>query len=252
LAFFADLLVSAAQYGIRKMRGGAYCAWAYLLLGIFGCAAVLLVSLLPSIPLRRRALHVLGIWLFRLAGVRLEISGLEPIANGAARIITANHASYADVLVLTAALPPVFACVAKKEFARNPAAHFLFARIGTLFVERFSAEESISDAEVMIQAVNQGSTVLIFPEGTFCDASNMLPFKLGAFTTAARTGAAILPVAVSGTRKLLRPEQWFVRRTAVRVTGGTLLKAQDAGWDAVLALRNAAFQEIERLMHRPD
>jgi 1-acyl-sn-glycerol-3-phosphate acyltransferase len=107
--------------------------------------------------------------LFRL-GMRLECRGTRP-AQG---LICSNHLSYLDILVYAAAMPCVF--VAKREVRRWPA-FGLFARCGgTIFVDRQS-RSSAEDATRQIAAVlKAGVPVLLFPEGTSTDGSQVQRF----------------------------------------------------------------------------
>src|SRR4051794_8741671 len=56
--------------------------------------------------------------------------------------------------------------------------------------------------------LERGAHVMMFPEGTRSRTNELLPFKDGAFRLAIETGAAVLPIAVSGTRKALPKSSW--------------------------------------------
>jgi 1-acyl-sn-glycerol-3-phosphate acyltransferase len=92
----------------------------------------------------------------------------------------------------------------------------------------------------------------MFPEGTFRRAPGLLPFKLGAFIVAAHTGAPIIPVALVGTRSLLRAGEWLPRRCEIVITIGTPITSIEHDWDAALALRDAARRVILASVSEPD
>jgi len=71
-----------------------------------------------------------------------------------------------------------------------------------------------------------------------------LPFRMGAFETAARTGLPIVPIAIRGTRSILRADSWFPRHGTISVTFGkpiTIDKTyseEQGTWSAALQLRD--------------
>ncbi|HSC48616.1 MAG TPA: hypothetical protein VLG68_11075, partial [Gammaproteobacteria bacterium] len=71
----------------------------------FGLLTTVVVILLPGRGRRRRMAHWAGVQLFRLAGLPLRTQGLDHLPAEAC-IVAANHASYLDGVILTAALPP--------------------------------------------------------------------------------------------------------------------------------------------------
>ena len=75
---------------------------------------------------------------------------------------------------------------------------------------------------------------------------------MGAFVAAAEAGVPILPVAIRGTRSILRPDHWFPRRGGISVTIGRPIMPRAADWAAALQLRDAARAQILRHCGEPD
>ncbi|HEX5757592.1 MAG TPA: lysophospholipid acyltransferase family protein, partial [Thermoanaerobaculia bacterium] len=237
----------------RRAAGESlYAAWAWLLFGLFAAPVFLAVCLLPRRERRRRFARRAARLLARFAGVRLAARGLDHLDGPRPRVVVANHQSYLDAYVLTAALPPDLAFVAKRELARNPFARLLLARLGTLLVDRFDAAQGTDDAARALAALRAGESILFFAEGTFGRAPGLLPFQLGAFVTAAAAGVRVVPVAVRGTRSLLRGGEWFPRRGAVEVVVRPPVAPVDCGWSAALALRDAVRAEVLAACGEPD
>jgi 1-acyl-sn-glycerol-3-phosphate acyltransferase len=82
----------------------------------------------------------------------------------------------------------------------------LLQRLGTEFVARDDVRQSVDDAERLLARVHQGDGVVFFPEATFTAAPGLRPFRLGAFKVAAASGAPVVPIAVRGSRAILRGE----------------------------------------------
>jgi len=154
---------------------------------------------------------------FRLAGIRIHVQGQEHLPATGASVLVANHASYLDGLILAAVLPRPHCFVAKRELQRHWLPRIFLERLGTRFVERFVAQDSAVDAEQLTREVGAGQALAVFPEGTFKRMPGLLPFRLGAFAAAAQTGAPIVPVALRGTRSILRGDAFFPRRGVVSI-----------------------------------
>ena len=241
----ASAMARSRNLLVRTLRL-AYGAWAWSVALLVAAAAVLVAFLVPGLARRRR----LARWLVRAGsaatGVALDVEGLERLP-APPYVVTTNHASYLDSILLTAALPPVATFVAKGEFRRRWLVRRLFAANGTRFVERSEAARGVEDVRELIDAVRAGEVLVMFPEGTFVRAAGLLPFHLGAFVVAAETGTPVVPVGIRGSREILPAETWLPRRGRVSITIGAPLAPAGGGWDAAVALRDRTRAEIARL-----
>jgi len=164
----------------------------------------LLVGLLN--PYGRYATAVLRGWarsLLLAAGIKPEISGLENIEPEKSYILIANHQSHMDIPVLTCVLPVPLRIIAKKELFKIPFLGWGMKGVGMLSIDRSNRKKSIDtlkEAEEIIKT--HVLSILAFPEGTRSDDGKIHPFKKGPFILAINTGLPLLPVSVSGTRKI--------------------------------------------------
>ena len=181
----------------------------------------------------------------------VNVEGLEQLPRGPC-VVVVNHASYLDGIVLTAALPRRLSFVAKSELLANPVPRIYLRRMGAHFVERFDVERGSADARQLAGVARAGGRLLFFPEGTFERMPGLMPFRMGAFVAAAEAGVPMIPIAIRGTRAVLRPDHWFPRRGTLRVTIGAPLQPQGSDWPAALALRDAARAEILRHCGEPE
>jgi 1-acyl-sn-glycerol-3-phosphate acyltransferase len=180
---------------------GVYC-WLVFLVFALICLNILIV--MPGLGRRRSIARFTARAIFAAWGVRLKISGTEHLPAERC-IVVANHASYLDGLVMTAALPPRFAFVIKKEMDRVPLASLLLRRIGSEFVDRHNRHKGAMDARRVLRRATQGQSLVFFPEGTFSTRPGLLRFHTGAFATASRAGCTVVPVVIRGTRTVLSP-----------------------------------------------
>jgi 1-acyl-sn-glycerol-3-phosphate acyltransferase len=97
-----------------------------------------------------------------------------------------------------------------------------------------------------------GARWCFFPEGGFERAPGLAPFHLGAFMAAAEAGLPVVPVALRGTRSILRADQWFPRRGRIVVTVGAPIRPPGTGFEAALRLRDATRAQILAHSGEPD
>jgi 1-acyl-sn-glycerol-3-phosphate acyltransferase len=228
-----------------------YALYAWLLFLIVAPAVWLLTAPLPRLSWAWAVSHAAARAMMRLSGTPLSVEGLELLPPGPC-VLVANHASYLDSIVLAAALAKPFVFVAKGELQSQFVPRVYLKRVGAVFVERFDPARGSADARRLAELARAGSRLAFFPEGTFERMSGLAPFHMGAFVAAAEAGVPVVPLAIRGTRGMLRPDQWFPRRGAIRVTVGKPLPPQGADWAAALALRDAARAEILHHCGEPD
>ncbi len=83
-------------------------------------------------------------------------------------------------------------------------------------------------------------------------APGLRPFHMGAFVVAAQPGATIVPIAIRGTRTILRPEHRFPRRGAIDIAIGQPVEPTGTDWAAAIDLQRAARDAALRLSGEPD
>lgn len=230
--FWQSLRVALRRGGELLYGGYAWCVY-----GLLTLPAVAGIMLLPGVERRWRVVGAIARACVRLCGIRLRVTGLEHLPAGPA-IFVANHASYVDGIVLAAALPLPLGFVAKQELAAHPLAGPLLRRLGAAFVERFDARQGVDDVRRLAEAAGV-RPLLFFAEGTFTRHPGLLPFRLGAFQIAVQNHLAVTPVALAGTREVLRDESWLPRRAELRVSIGAPIAPTGEGWQAALQLRDA-------------
>jgi len=128
--------------------------------------------------------------LCQLHGIQVELCGQLPERPV---VIVANHLGYIDPLVLCSLLP--CSPIAKSEISDWPWIGGVLRRHNVSFVRRGSAHSGASVLKRCLGSLRAGVSVLNFPEGT-TSRGGLLPFQMGAFWLARRTGLPILPVGM--------------------------------------------------------
>ncbi len=132
-----------------------------------------------------------GRWLLTSANVHVHVHGEKPPCGV---LLVCNHRSYIDIPVVMHLLPCAF--LAKLSVAKWPVLG-LAARMGnTVFVDR-SSQESRREARAHLRSLlEDGLSVVIFPEGTTTAGPGIASFRPGAFAMAARGDFPVVPMAI--------------------------------------------------------
>lgn len=188
-----------------------YGCYAWLALIIVVVPVAILFMLLPGMMRRRRLAKQAARLVAVLTFSPVKVTGW-PIPDGLACILVANHSSYLDGLVLTAALPARFAFLIKQEIAAVPIAGYVLRRLGAEFVDRDNPRDRHRMARRLVDTAKRGWTLAVFPEGTFTVEPGLRRFHSGAFTAALKGGLPIVPVVIKGAREKM-PGEYFMART---------------------------------------
>ncbi len=183
---------------------------------------------------------------------RIKVLGADRLPEEGA-LLLANHLSYADVAVLQLACPRAIRFVGHESL---PRASWFFRLIywltGTIPV---SPTNAISATRRVVESLQRGEYVLVFPEGAISRTGQLMKIERGFELMARKAGVPVVPVAhdglwgsifsYSGKRYLFKWPR--VRRTAVCVAWGEPIPAARADAAAVrralLDLGHAAFEE---------
>jgi len=147
---------------------------------------------------RARALrflpHITSAWaraLLFLFGIRVTLPDKRPARAG---MITSNHLSYVDILVIASIFPSRF--IAKKEIASWPVIGLLTRSVGTLYLNRGRSSDLMPMGEEIQKTLDAGISVVLFPEGGCSDGTTVQPFFGGLLEVAVRKSIECLPVCL--------------------------------------------------------
>ena len=162
----------------------------------------------------------LGLW---LSGISVRVRNPENIQRDRAAVYAVNHASNVEPPILYETLRELFPrlrILYKAELRKLPILGRAFDLAGFVPLERGNREQSLPAIERAAEALREGHSFLIFPEGTRSRTGELLPFKKGGFIMAVKGQAPIVPVAIVGARDAMKKGSLIIRPVRVTVSFG--------------------------------
>jgi 1-acyl-sn-glycerol-3-phosphate acyltransferase len=141
---------------------------------------------------------------FRLAGIRVETSGLENVPTHTACIFMSNHVSNLDPPALIPRIPGRTSAFVKRSIMSIPVLGYAMKLGDFIPVERDGrADSAIESIRVARRVLQKGLHITTFVEGTRSSDGLLLPFKQGPFYLAMETAAPCIPVSIYGTESMM-------------------------------------------------
>lgn len=193
------------------------------------------------------ARHLWSPGLLRIGGVRWEVEGLDNVDFSRPHFFAANHQSIVDTLTLYRVLPVPLLFILKEELRRVPFLGWYVAAMGMIFLPRGQRRRSLQNLELCRRRLDQGHSILMFPEGTRSRDGRIGPFKPSIFLPAIDTGVSVVPVAMDGAGKIIPPGGFRLRPGTVRIALGRPVETSGLGREDRRAL---AQQVRERMLEQ--
>ena len=157
-------------------------------------------------PFGQDVVHSWGIFWGRsclwLAGLELKVDGMENLTVNGPAIYICNHQSNFDIPLLYAGLPIQFRWMAKQELFNIPLFGTAMKRGGYIPIDRSNRKEAMRSLTAAAKRIQDGASVIIFPEGTRSPDGTLQTFKKGALLLAAKAGVPVVPMAIKGSHQV--------------------------------------------------
>jgi 1-acyl-sn-glycerol-3-phosphate acyltransferase len=170
---------------------------------------ILAITIIAISPLDRKGnvVHYIGkFWSLLnvyLSGTRLYLRGKEKFQKDSTYIVMSNHQSLFDVWALIGKMPLQLRWLIKAEIKKMPVFGYALERMGHIYVDKRKRKGTAQSLEAAAGKIREGTSVVIFPEGTRSEDGNLRKFLKGGAIIALRSGVPILPVTVNGGRFVL-------------------------------------------------
>lgn len=192
-----------------------------------------------------------------LCGITVRAEGMDHLQRRRAAVYAVNHTSNVEPPLLFDLLHDLFPrlrIVYKAELRKLPILVRAFDLGGFVPLERGRPEQSLPAIERAAEALRDGNSFLIFPEGTRSRTGALLPFKKGGFIMALKAQAPIVPVAIMGARDAMRKGSPIIHPVTIRVRLGEPIETTGLGMDdreaLVARVRDAVAALLEHVEAR--
>jgi len=221
---------------------------------IFFVGALVLWAATAPFDRRLRALHVYtcawaAFYTYVFPYWTVDVRNRERIRRGATYVLVANHQSLLDILVLFR-LYKHYKWVSKVEIFRVPFVGWNMTLNRYIAIRRGDRSDASRMMKACGTALDGGSSIMIFPEGTRSPTGHIRDFRHGAFTLAWRHHVPVLPIIVDGTLDAL-PKYGLTLKERADIVIQVLKPINSADFADADALRehvrDVMVTELERL-----
>jgi len=169
----------------------------------------------------RASIHMILMWqsylLVKMIPIwKIKIEGREKAVKGVTYVIISNHQSVLDTLIINC-LRYRFKWVSKIENMKIPVLGLYLRMADYITVNRGNEESKVEMLEKSLNCLKNGTSVMIFPEGTRSKDMEVALFKRGAFQLAIEAGVPVLPVMLEGTGGIL-PKHGLIFGSGFNIT----------------------------------
>ena len=179
------------------------------------------------------------------AKVDITVEGLEKIPNDRPVMFTPNHQSYADVPILIHVLKDfnfgfLMRMQLNKLFAIEQISHILHC----VPINQENPREGIKALNKTAEQINNGLSMIVFPEGKRGFSNTPDEFKNGAFKIVQKTGVTVVPIYIRNVFKILEGSGGVITPTAVKVTVLDPIETSEMNREQVKALNEKVHKII--------
>lgn len=176
---------------------------------------------------------------FGFRRIKIKIHGDQPAADVPV-VYVSNHQSMNDIFVTLGSVNRQFRFIAKKELFDNPITGTFMRLTKSYPLNREDARESLMILKEAVNDVNNGASVLAFPEGTRSGKKELLEFKDGIFSMLRKAKAPIVPMYIK--------ESFNEQQKEINVYFGEALQPEYFNKLKGVELSEAVFDIMQELM----
>ena len=181
----------------------------------------------------------------KIFDIELNVTGKENLPESGPVVFAANHQGYADIPITCAVLDKFqFAFVAKDNLEKVPLYGRWIREIRSVFIKRDDARASLRAIDEGIALIENGFSLMIFPEGTRSRGGPMGEFKKGSLRLATKPGVPVIPVSINGSHRIFEDSGYIKSGAKVDITIHPVIETK--GMDRAVA--NNLSAEVEKIV----
>ena len=156
--------------------------------------------------------------LVKLTGSTVEVKGKENLPEEGPFVIVSNHQGNFDIPILLGYLERPIGFISKVEVKKLPIIRDWMVYMNCVFLDRKDRRQAIKAINEGAKNIKNGTSIVIFPEGTRSKGMDMNLFKAGSFKLAQKAEVPIVPVAIKGSFKIMEQNGNRIKPAKVTVT----------------------------------
>ncbi|MGE2719773.1 HAD-IB family hydrolase [Mycolicibacterium celeriflavum] len=129
-------------------------------------------------------------------GINVKVIGRDNLTKKRPAVFIFNHRNQADPLIAGHLVDTDFTSVGKKELEKDPIVGTLGKIMDAAFIDREDPEKAVEGLKKVEELARKGLSILIAPEGTRLDTTEVGPFKKGPFRIAMSAGIPVVPIVI--------------------------------------------------------
>jgi len=181
-----------------------------------------------------------------ISGTQIEIIGLEKIDMSRNYVFVSNHQSHFDVPAVFKVIPATIRFLTKKELYKIPVFGWAIQAVGMIKIDRSNREQAKRSLNRALEIMNKGVSIVVFPEGTRSTDGILGPFKKGGFVIAIRGGIPIVPIAISGSRFILKKHTLSVKAGRIKLVFEEPIETKDFTLDR----KNDLIEKVRKIIEQ--
>lgn len=185
----------------------------------------------------------------KFAGLDISVKGKHNLEDFRPAVFCFNHQSSADFFIIMKLIRKDFTGIAKKELELSPIGP-IFKALGAIFIDRSDKAKAIEAMKPAVEALKNGISIAIAPEGTRSGSKTLGAFKKGAFHLAIKGGVPIIPIVIKNAYLAMPKGSSIFKPTHIEVV--VLDPVDTSEWKIkninryVEEVRNMYLKELER------
>jgi len=186
----------------------------------------------------------------KVLGLDIEVRIPDSAKNIGPVVYICNHQNSYDIFTVSGAVQPGTVSVGKKSLKWIPFFGQMYWLTGNILIDRKNKNKAMGTIDTTAQKIREKKlSVWLFPEGTRSYGRGVLPFKTGAFRTAAKAEVPIVPVCASNTHKTIDLNRWDNGKMIIEFLAPITLSGEDKEKIRMVTnqTRSAMLAKIEQL-----
>lgn len=166
----------------------------------------------------KKILYLWSKFTIEIIGIELEVKGLENIPKETC-VFIGNHSSILDIPILLYTVDRNLGFIAKKEMMKIPVIGYWLEKTKSVPLDRDNPRSAIKSINDGINNINEGCSMVIFPEGTRSKNGKVGEFKKGSLKLATKSKVPIVPVSIDRASRAFEDNRKF-RTAKIKVVFG--------------------------------